>query len=37
MNGCAASGNRSEAKKTPENNHIGSITRFINPLTVSVD
>ena len=36
MNGWAASGNRSEEKKTPEKSHIGSMTRFISPLTVSV-
>ena len=31
-----ASGNRSDEKKRPEKIHIGSMTRFINPLTVSV-
>ena len=36
MNGCAAAGNRSAEKNTPEKSHIGSITRFIRPLTVSV-
>ena len=36
MNGWAASGNRSDEKKTPEKSHIGSMTRFISPLTVSV-
>ncbi len=36
MNGWAASGNRSDEKKTPENSHIGSMTRFMSPLTVSV-
>ena len=36
MKGWAASGNRSDEKKTPEKSHIGSMTRFISPLTVSV-
>ena len=36
MNGWTASGNRSAEKKTPEKSHIGSMTRFIRPLTVSV-
>ena len=36
MNGWTASGNRSAEKKRPEKIHIGSMTRFIRPLTVSV-
>ncbi len=36
MNGWAAAGNRSDEKKTPEKSHIGSMTRFMSPLTVSV-
>lgn len=36
MKNCAPAGNRSAEKKTPENIHIGNITRFIRPLTVSV-
>ena len=36
MNGWTAAGNRSDEKKTPEKSHIGSMTRFIRPLTVSV-
>ena len=36
MNGCIAAGKRSEEKKRPPKIHIGSITRFIRPLTVSV-
>ena len=35
MNGFTASGNRSYEKKTPEQIHIGIITRFIRPLTAS--
>ena len=36
MNGCAASGKRSDEKKMPESIHIGSITRFIRPETASI-
>ena len=36
MNGWMPAGNRSDEKKTPERSHIGSMTRFISPLTVSV-
>ncbi len=30
-------GNRSDEKKTPDNSHMGSMTRFMSPLTVSVE
>ena len=36
IKGWAAAGNRSDEKKTPEKSHIGSMTRFMSPLTVSV-
>ena len=36
MKGWAAAGNRSDEKKTPEKSHIGSMTRFMSPLTASV-
>src|ERR1700737_3230632 len=35
IKGCSIAGNRCEEKKTPEKIHIGSITRFISPLTLS--
>ena len=35
MNGCAAFGNRSDEKKTPESSHIGTMTRFMRPLAAS--
>ena len=35
--GWMALGKRSDEKKTPEKIHIGNMTRFIKPLTVSVD
>ena len=36
MNGWAALPKFSVAKKTPESKYIGSMTRFMSPLTVSV-
>jgi hypothetical protein len=36
MIGWTLAGKRSDEKKTPEQSHIGIITRFIKPLTVSV-
>src|SRR5262245_9506382 len=36
MNGCRRSGNRAAEKKLPDSNHIGSITRFINPDAPSI-
>ena len=34
--GLDAAGKRSEEKKTPDNSHMGSMTRFMSPLTASV-
>ena len=36
MNGCITSGKCVDEKKMPESSHIGSMTAFINPETVSV-
>src|SRR5215211_2941779 len=36
MNGCKTCGNRSEEKNVPDNNHIGSMMKFIKPDTPSI-
>ena len=36
MNGCTIAGKRSYEKNTPENIHIGIITKLISPLTLSI-
>src|SRR6185436_9552638 len=36
MNGCRTCGKRSEEKNVPDNNHIGSIMKFIKPDTPSI-
>src|ERR1044071_9730775 len=36
MNGCRSCGNRSDEKNVPDNNHIGSMMKFINPETPSI-
>src|SRR5579884_57432 len=36
ISGSTTAGNRSYEKNTPENTHIGIITRLISPLTVSI-
>src|SRR6185503_19877855 len=36
MNGCRTCGNRSDEKNVPDNNHIGSMMKFIKPDTPSI-
>src|SRR5204862_3971081 len=36
MNGCRICGKRSDEKKVPDNNHIGSMIKFIKPETPSI-
>src|SRR5690348_17156337 len=36
MKGCSTCGKRSDEKNVPDNNHIGSMMKFINPETPSI-